>query len=235
MNTKRSTTTLFMLQSLDGKITSGDNDRMDFDKDLPNIPGVSEGLYQYYDLEKKTDWYSLNTGRVMAKIGVNNRREEPKKANVNFVIIDSKPHLSKQGVEYLSGWVKKLYLVTTNEKHPGYEMQNRLGNIEMIYYKNTINLKNLLETLKSDYKINNITIQSGGTLNSHWIREGLIDRISVIIAPCLVGGQNTQSLIGGESFHSTSELSKIKALKLIKCDVLKDSYLHVVYEVLNKK
>ena len=66
---ERPVTTLFMLESLDGKISTGAGDNLDIDKDFPMIQGVKEGLHQYYELEGKTDWFSLNTGRVMAKIG----------------------------------------------------------------------------------------------------------------------------------------------------------------------
>ena len=68
--------TLFMLMSLDGKISSGDSENLDADKDWCRIDGVKEGLHQYYEIEQTTDWYSLNTGRVMAKIGVNDRKEK---------------------------------------------------------------------------------------------------------------------------------------------------------------
>ena len=47
----RSVTTLFMLMSLDGKISTGAGDGLDFDHDLPRVPGVAEGLNQYYELE----------------------------------------------------------------------------------------------------------------------------------------------------------------------------------------
>ena len=76
---KRPITTLFMLQSLDGKISSGSSDNLDVDKDFCKIDGVKEGLHQYYELEAETDTFSLNTGRVMAKIGVNDKKEYPKK------------------------------------------------------------------------------------------------------------------------------------------------------------
>ena len=65
----RPITTLFMLESLDGKISSGSSDNLDVDKDFCRIDGVKEGLHQYYELEEETDTFSLNTGRVMAKIG----------------------------------------------------------------------------------------------------------------------------------------------------------------------
>ena len=37
-------TTLFMLTSVDGKISTGHVDDRDFDKDLPNVSGIAEGL-----------------------------------------------------------------------------------------------------------------------------------------------------------------------------------------------
>ena len=40
---KRPTTTLFMLESLDGKISSGNNDSLDADKDFCKIDRVKEG------------------------------------------------------------------------------------------------------------------------------------------------------------------------------------------------
>jgi len=230
----RPITTLFMIESLDGKISTGDVDELDVDKDFKRIVGVKEGLHQYYELEQKTDWYSLNTGRVMAKIGVNERIKEPTKIDVNFIIIDSKPHLNEKGVAYLAKWVKKLYLATTNKKHPAYNLKQQYPNIEILEYDNEVDLADLLRRMKEQYHAEKITIQSGGTLNSAWIREGLIDKVSIVIAPCLIGGKDTQSLLGGESLHTEADLKKIKTLKLIKCDVLENSYLHVQYNVVNE-
>ncbi|HEX7042738.1 MAG TPA: dihydrofolate reductase family protein [Patescibacteria group bacterium] len=230
----RPITTLFMIESLDGKISTGDNDTLDVDRDFPKIPIVKDGLSQYYEIESHTDRISLNTGRVMAKIGVNIRKTEPKKIDVDFVIIDSKPHLTEKGVEYLAKWVRKLYLVTTNKNHPAFKVRNSYKNIFPIYFEKNIDLSELLILLKEKYVAKRITIQSGGTLNASWIREGLIDRVKIVIAPCLIGGANTQSLIGGESLHNEKDLGLIKPLSLLSIKKLKYSYLEVVYRVLNK-
>lgn len=40
----RPVTTLFMLMSVDGKISTGATDNLDLDRDLPKIAGVQEGL-----------------------------------------------------------------------------------------------------------------------------------------------------------------------------------------------
>ena len=67
----RPITTLFMLMSVDGKISTGSSDELDVDKDFPKIVGVMEGLHQYYEIERSTDLWSFNTGRVQVKMGVN--------------------------------------------------------------------------------------------------------------------------------------------------------------------
>ena len=76
---KRPVTTLFMLMSVDGKISTGQTDNMDVDLDFPKVLGVKEGLHQYYEIEQTTDLWTLNSGRVQEKIGVNNKPFPKKK------------------------------------------------------------------------------------------------------------------------------------------------------------
>lgn len=77
-----------------------------------------------------------------------------------------------------------------------------------------------------------ITIQSGGTLNGKFLRDNLIDYVNIVIAPLLVGGKDTSTLIDGESIISSKELGKLKALKLIECKQLDDSYIQLKYKVI---
>ena len=95
---ERTITTLFMLMSVDGKISTGASDNLDVDKDFPKIAGLKEGLHQYYEIEQTTDLWSLNSGRVQAKLGVNTK-DMPNKTPVSFVIIDNK-HLTEHGIRY---------------------------------------------------------------------------------------------------------------------------------------
>lgn len=230
-NSNRPINTLFMLMSLDGKINSGDSDELDVDKDWCKIDGVKEGLHQYYEIEQTTDYYSLNTGRTMAKIGVNNKTEKPNKIDCRFIIIDRKPHLNEQGVKYLCNWVNKLLLVTDNKKHPAYDLLNKFDNLEIIYYEK-IDLKTLMKDLKKNYNVEKITIQSGGTLNGEFLRSNLIDYINIVIAPILVGGKNTSTLIDGSSITKVEELNKLRTLKLLENNVLENSYIQLKYKVL---
>lgn len=232
MNTNRPITTLFLIMSLDGKISTGDNDDMDFDRDLPRIPDVNDGLYQYYELEGDTDLYSLNTGRVMAKVGANEEAGEAEQLPVSFIFIDNKPHLKLMGIENFIKKSKRIYIITNNKHHPAFDLEDA-ENLEILFYENGIDFRNLFTRLKKDFGIDRVTIQSGGTLNSALLREGLIDRISLVIAPCLIGGKDTPTLMDGESLHSVEDLHKIKVLKLKECNVLNGSYIHLLYDVLN--
>ena len=224
---KRPTTTLFLLTSVDGKISTGAFDALDFDRDLPLVAGVGEGLHQYYEIEQTTDLWSLNSGRVMAKIGAN-VRELPEKSPVSFVIIDNS-HLSEAGVRFLCAWAKELVLVTTNQNHPAFSLKSQ--NLHIILQK-TLSLSAMLEALATDFDCDRITVQSGGTLNSLFLREGLLDFVDIVMAPVLIGGKDTSTLIDGKSFMTREELSGLGVLKLQECIVLEDSYLRLRYKVI---
>lgn len=228
---ERPITTLFMLESLDGKINSGNNDDLDADKDWCQIEGVKEGLHQYYEIEATTDWYSLNTGRVMAKIGVNNRNGYHEKVDVRFIIIDNKPHLNERGIDYICNWVDKLILVTTNKNHIAFSLKEKYENLDILYYE-VLDLKSLLTDVKQKYNAERITIQSGGNLNGEFLRENLIDYVNIVIAPLLVGGRDTSTLIDGDAITNVKDLNKLRALELIECNKLEDSYIQLKYKVI---
>ncbi len=230
---ERPYTTLFMLTSVDGKISTGDSDNLDVDKDYKNILGLKEGLQQYYNLEQETDLFSFNTGRVFAKIGINGKTDEPQKLPVSFVIIDNKPHLTTQGVIYLAKKSEKLFIVTTNQEHPAFTLKQEYRNIEIIFCEDKIDFTNLFAKLHSAYGVDKLTIQSGGTLNTTLVREGFIDRVLLVVAPALIGGTNTATLMDGESLHTEIDLKKIKTLELVQVKPLQNSYLLLEYKVKN--
>jgi 2,5-diamino-6-(ribosylamino)-4(3H)-pyrimidinone 5'-phosphate reductase len=223
----RTITTLFMLMSVDGKISTGASDHLDVDKDFPKIAGLKEGLHQYYEIEQTTDLWSLNSGRVQAKVGVNTQNM-PNKTPVSFVIIDNK-HLTEHGIRYFCALSKQFVLVTSNRNHPAFGMEE--DNLHILY-QNELSLKEVLTKLKSEYSCERITIQTGGTLNGLFLREKLIDYIDIVVAPVLIGGKDTSTLIDGKSLLSESELSQLGVLKLQECIVLENSYLRLRYKVI---
>ena len=184
----RPVTTLFMLMSLDGKISTGAGDGLDFDRDLPRVPGVAEGLNQYYELEQLTDLWSLNTGRVMAKVVV----------------------------------------ITSNEAHPAFAVgEDNLS----VMLRERASLAEALRRLRSEHGCERLTVQSGGTLNAALVREGLVDFVDVVVAPLVVGGRDTPTLVDGPSLTSVEKLSRLCPLELLGCEALQDSCVRLRYRV----
>ena len=224
----RPVTTLFMLMFVDGKISTGATDDLDVDKDFPKIAGVNDGLHQYYEIEQTTDLWSLNSGRVQAKMGVNNKGM-PNKTPVSFVLIDN-THLNENGIRYFCALSEQFVLVTSNADHPAFDIDE--SNLHIIYQKE-LSLKDALAKLKSEYGCERITIQTGGTLNGLFLREKLFDYVDIVVAPVLIGGKDTATLIDGKSLLSENELTDLGVLKLQECVILEDSYLRLRYEVIH--
>lgn len=230
---ERAETTLCLVISLDGKITTGSTDNMDSDLDWKRVAGVKEGFSQYYRVEQSLGPNYLNSGRVLEKVGFNNKKEVPRKEPLIFVVVDRKPHLNQNGIDYLCRWLEKLFIVTNNPSHPAFEMKNEHKNLEIIYYETEIDFADLLVKIKKDYKIEKVTIESGGTLNSVFFRDGLVDHVEIVVAPLIVGGKDTSSLVDGYSLTEQTQLHMLKALKLKECKKLENSYLLLEYDVIN--
>jgi 2,5-diamino-6-(ribosylamino)-4(3H)-pyrimidinone 5'-phosphate reductase len=231
---ERTETTLCLVISLDGKITTGSTDNLDSDLDWKRIVGVKEGFAQYYRLEQSLGPNYLNSGRVLEKVGFNNKKEAPQKEPLRFVVVERKPHLNENGINYLCKWLERLFIVTNNLKHPAFELKSKHKNLEIIYYENEIDCADLLMELKKNHNIQKITIESGGSLNSVFFRSGLIDHVKIVVAPLIVGGKDTSSLVDGFSLTEQSQLRLLKALKLRECKKLENSYLLLEYDVINK-
>ena len=223
----RPITTLFMLMSVDGKISPGATDEVDYDKDFPNIDGLKEGIHQYYEIEQTTDLWSFNTGRVQQKMGVN-ELPLPAKTPVSFVLLDNS-HLTEQGVKWFCAKSKNFVVITSNKNHPAFNVSE--DNLHIIYQEEQ-NLEAAFVELKEKYGCERLTVQSGGTLNGLFLREKLFDYVDIVVAPVLVGGKDTSTLIDGKSITGTDELNKLGVLKLEKVEALEDSYIRIKYKVM---
>ncbi|MBR3392813.1 MAG: dihydrofolate reductase family protein [Firmicutes bacterium] len=223
----RPITTLYMLISVDGKISTGATDEMDVDRDFPLIPGLKEGLHQYYEIEQTTDLWSFNTGRVQAKMGVNTK-EMPARMPVSFVLLDNH-HLTEHGIRYFCAKSNQFVLITSNREHPAFGVNE--SNLHILFQEK-LSLTDALAILKERFGCERLTIQSGGTLNSLFLREKLFDYVDVVIAPVLIGGKDTATLIDGRSLTAKEELSQLGVLRLIEAATLQDSYLRLRYQVI---
>ena len=152
----------------------------------------------------------------------------PSKTPVSFVLLDNH-HLTEHGVRYFCELSKQAVVITLNPAHPAFHVD--ADNLHIIYQE-LPSLSAALERLKKECGCERLTVQSGGTVNSLFLREKLLDYVDIVVAPVLIGGKDTPTLIDGISLTSNDELTKLGILKLENCSVLQDSYIRLRYQVI---
>lgn len=153
----------------------------------------------------------------------------PEKTPVSFVLLDN-THMTEHGVQYFCARSKEFVLITTNKNHPAFNI--KVDNLHIIYQEN-LSLEDALIELKKNHGCERITIQSGGTVNGMFLREKLFDYVDIVVAPVLIGGKETSTLVDGVALTKENELDKLGVLSLIGCDVLENSYIRLRYKVVS--
>ena len=91
-----------------------------------------------------------------------------------------------------------------------------------------VDLKALMNYLHEE-GIEKLMLEGGATLNFSMIKSGLIDEISICVAPMIVGGANAKTFFDGEGFDTMDEAVRLELTDSYSLD--KD--LILTYKVLN--
>ncbi|MFC1654098.1 dihydrofolate reductase family protein [Patescibacteria group bacterium] len=217
----RPETTLILASSVDGRLTSSDSNPLDKNKNWKQKPGVRGYLQQFYEITSEAGVYNLIPGSRMAHI--NDRIGKPEKEDIRLIVLDHHRDLTAEGIVYLSKCVNRLILVCGN-KHPITDTKKLPSNLSLIRQPRFMRKDLLIKLHKK--KVKKVTIQSAGKLNSKWINEGLIDHLTIIVYPLLVGSSGTHTLIN-------HKLSAVRPLRLVDIRPFNLNYISLNYEVLN--
>lgn len=91
-----------------------------------------------------------------------------------------------------------------------------------------VDLAAALAELKARYGLNRLRVDSGGILNGTLLRQGLVDEVSVVLTPALVGGTSPRSFFTAPDLASTEG---IIPLRLVHLEQLRDGAVWLRYEV----
>jgi len=111
------------------------------------------------------------------------------------------------------------YLDELHKKEVGYIMAG----------DDRVDLRAALEQLNAHYRAKTIRVDSGGTLNGILLRAGLVDEVSVLIHPALVGGTSSRSIFVAPDL--TSAAGAIR-LKLNHIEKMRGDAVWLHYEVI---
>lgn len=107
----------------------------------------------------------------------------------------------------------------------------RTRQIESIVAGNDlVDLRVALCELNARHGIQTVRVDSGGTLGGAMLRMGLVNEISMLIHPSLVGGTSPQSLFRAPDLQSTSGLI---SCRLIHLEALTNSTVWLRYRILH--
>ena len=94
-----------------------------------------------------------------------------------------------------------------------------------------VDLREALEALNIRYGVKIIRVDSGGTLNGVLLRAGLVDEVSVLINPCLVGGITPRSIFRAPDLTSSESVIQ---LRLTHVEKLGNQVVWLRYEVIRQ-
>lgn len=91
-----------------------------------------------------------------------------------------------------------------------------------------VDLPVALDELNIRFGVRSVRVDSGGILNGALLRAGLVDEVSVLIDPCVVGGLSPRTWFVAPDLASQEEITR---LRLIHCEQLKENIIWLKYEV----
>jgi 2,5-diamino-6-(ribosylamino)-4(3H)-pyrimidinone 5'-phosphate reductase len=85
-----------------------------------------------------------------------------------------------------------------------------------------VDLRDALEELSARYGAETVLVDSGGTLNGVLLRAGLVDEISLLVHPYLVGGRTPGSFFRAPDLNSVEQVIQLRMthLEQVKDDIV---------------
>jgi len=122
-------------------------------------------------------------------------------------------------------------LVLTEQVTSEYLDHLRLAGVSYIFGgKRELNLKHVLEKLNKHFGIRRLTLQGGGNNNGSFLNQGLVDEVSLVIAPFADGETGTQSVFDIEP--ALKRKAHATRLRLVKQSLFKHKYPWLHYKVI---
>ncbi|OGB93377.1 MAG: riboflavin biosynthesis protein RibD [candidate division NC10 bacterium RIFCSPLOWO2_02_FULL_66_22] len=89
-----------------------------------------------------------------------------------------------------------------------------------------VSLERLIEAL-GKRGILSVMIEGGAEINASALREGIVDKVLVFLAPTLIGGKSTPTAVGGDGIESLSQAVRLRDVRIERFDgdILVEGYI----------
>jgi 2,5-diamino-6-(ribosylamino)-4(3H)-pyrimidinone 5'-phosphate reductase len=126
-------------------------------------------------------------------------------------------------------WRDAMALVSTATPEEYLAYLDKLGVDYIVAGDDHVDMRAALEELNSRYGIKVVRADCGGTLNGVLLREDLVDKVSLLLNPCLVGGKESRSMFIAPELTSAE---CVIDLRLKRMEKLEGDVVWLLYEVI---
>ncbi len=155
-----------------------------------------------------------------------------KRSRPRHAIVDSKGRIKNWELikkqPFWRGYIS-LCSETTPRSHLDY--LNESGIDYIIAGEQNVNLRVALEELNTHFDTQKVRVDCGGILNGILLRDGLVDEVSVIISPSLVGGTSPKTMFVAPDLESEAG---VIPMTLTHMEKIQDCYVWLRYRVQKK-
>lgn len=211
--------------TLDGKIaTQTGSSNISGEKDLERV----------HEIRKECDAIMVGIGTVLAddpRLTVHKIDAKPEDNPVR-VVVDSRGRTPIDA--RITNSDAKTIIAIANEYKDDFKASDKYETFKKRGVKfffsgeKRVDLKALMSYLHEE-GIDKLMLEGGSTLNFSMIKSGLIDEISICVAPMIVGGANAKTFFDGEGFDLMDDAVRLELTDSYTLD--KDLILH--YKVSN--
>ena len=129
--------------------------------------------------------------------------------------------------DFIKAGPARVVIFTTDQTSKDQLARLKLAGVEIFSHAEPrVNLNLMMQTLK-ELGVNHLMVEGGGTMNFELMRLGLVDELSIYIAPMIFGGANSPTLADGLGLAQSDAIS----LKLMNVETREDGGILLRYKL----
>ncbi len=232
-----------MLTSIDGKITGSYMDTPEGKAAGAVFDSIAFGKNAYYKhqgwlsgkvtTDDNFTFYEKPQIDISAPVVPDGDFIAQSNAGMYYVSVDLSGKLGwKKNTVTYAGTIAHVIEILTKKASNAYKaFLRKLGISYIIAGESSLDYEILMHKLKSLFHIETLMLGGGGVLNWSFIRSGMCDELSIVIAAAADGASDTPSL-----FEARAGLSDAKAMgfELKSADIMDGGSLWLCYKIKNK-
>ena len=129
--------------------------------------------------------------------------------------------------DFIKAGPTRAVIFTTSQTSISHIEALRAHGVEVfVHDEPRVDLKKMMNTL-SEIGVNRLMVEGGGTINFELMKLGLVDELTIYIAPLIFGGNQSPTLAAGNGFTRNEAI----ALKLEKVETHEDGGILLIYKL----